>query len=210
MSASPMSQAERSEQTRQQLLEATIELIMERGLAGATVNDICRRAGVTTGALQHQFGAKSELMAATVAELFAPFAEAFPSSDNPVDTQLDTRVERLVTRYAKIYADPRYPAVIEILSATRHDPVLEAAVNEYRDAQIRNRANHLRTEFPDVDMTLERMLESTRLVVDLMRGGAIRMMFDRSREAEQGIFKGACQILLAEFSAHHNANRGRK
>ncbi|MCL4743997.1 MAG: TetR family transcriptional regulator [Burkholderiaceae bacterium] len=205
-----MTQAERSEQTRHQLLAATIDLIMERGLAGATVNDICRRAGVTTGALQHQFGAKSELMAATVAELFAPFAEAFPASDNPADTQLGARIERLVTRYAKIYADPRYTAVIEILSATRHDRALEAAVNQYRDTQVENLANHLRTEFPDVDMPLERMLECTHLVVDLMRGGAIRMMFDRSREAEDGILKGACQILLARFSAHHDANRGRK
>jgi len=210
MPASQMTQAERSEQTRQQLLAATVDLIMERGLAGATVNDICRRAGVTTGALQHQFGAKSELMASTVAQLFAPFAEAFPSSDKPTDTPLAVPIERLVSRYAKIYADRRYAAVIEIISATRHDGALEAAVNQYRDTQVENLADHLRTEFPDVDLPLETMLQSTHLVVDLMRGGAIRMMFDRSREAEASILAGACRILLAEFSDHQNEDRGRR
>lgn len=195
-----MRQAARSGQTRQLLLEATIELILERGLAGATVNAICRRAGVTTGALQHQFGGKSELMAATVAALFAPFAEAFPSSENPADTPIEARVERLVRRFARIFLDVRYPAVIEILSATRHDPALDAAVKTYRDTQLENMAHHLRTQFTDVKLPLERMVEDTHLVVDLMRGGAIRMMFARSRQAEAGILDGACRYLHAAFA----------
>ena len=196
-----MRQSERSGQTRQHLLAAAIELILERGLSGATVNVICRRAGVTTGALQHQFGSKSELMAATVAELFAPFADAFPSSDNPADMPLASRVERLVRRFAKIYLDPRYPAVIEILTATRHDRALDAAVKTYRDAQLENIANHVRTEFPDVEVPLKQLIEDTHLIVDLMRGGAIRLMFDRSRRAEKGLLDSACRILLAAFSA---------
>jgi AcrR family transcriptional regulator len=205
-----MRQAARSGQTRQLLLAATIELILERGLAGATVNVICRRAGVTTGALQHQFGGKSELMAATVATLFAPFAEPFPSSEKPADTPLDARVERLTSRFARIFLDVRYPAVIEILSATRHDKALDAAVKTYRDVQLENMEHHLRTQFPDVNLPLERMVEETHLVVDLMRGGAIRMMFGRSREAEAGILDGACRILHAAFAGgSHAAEAGR-
>ncbi|MBK7469280.1 MAG: TetR family transcriptional regulator [Betaproteobacteria bacterium] len=210
MPALRRTQTERSGETRQQLLKATVGLIMERGLAGATLTDICRRAGVTTGALQHQFGAKNELMAATVAALFAPFAEAFPSSDRPADIPLRTRIERLVDRYAKIYADPRYPAVIEILSATRHDAGLEAAVSKHRDVQVENLAKHLATEFPDVMLPLDRMLESAHQVVDLMRGGTIRMMFERSREAGEANRWRACQILHAEFSAAQDTNGERQ
>ena len=203
-------QTERSVETRRQLLAATIDLILERGLAGATLNDICRRAGVTTGALQHHFGSKSELIAATVAELFEPFAETFPSTTSPIDTPLDSRLAGLVDRYWKIYSVPRYHAIIEILSATRHDAALEAAVSKYRDIQVENLARHLATEFPDVIMPFDSMLESTHFAVDLMRGGAIRMMFEHSREAAERILGKACQILLSEYSPRQSANRDLK
>src|SRR6266487_4699878 len=59
-------QAERSEHTRELLLDATIECLVEVGYARTTVHEICLRAGLSRGAQQHHFTTKAELMASAL------------------------------------------------------------------------------------------------------------------------------------------------
>jgi hypothetical protein len=47
-------QAERSERTRAQLFDATIECLLDLGYAGTSVNEICKRAGLSRGAQRDQ------------------------------------------------------------------------------------------------------------------------------------------------------------
>jgi AcrR family transcriptional regulator len=64
-------QEERSAETRQRLLEATIDLLIERGYARLTTADIATRAGVSNGARVHHFPTKEELVVAANRELYA-------------------------------------------------------------------------------------------------------------------------------------------
>jgi AcrR family transcriptional regulator len=57
-------QPERSAATRAALVDAARELFTERGFAGVGTETIVRAAGVTRGALYHQFADKVELFAA--------------------------------------------------------------------------------------------------------------------------------------------------
>ena len=66
----PRSQRERREETRGRLLAATQTSLVELGYAGATTTAICRRAGVSQGALFKHFASKGELLAATAEWLF--------------------------------------------------------------------------------------------------------------------------------------------
>lgn len=58
----------RSEQTRQVLVQATAELIADGGLSDAGLINICRRAGVSRGALYHHFSSTAALTAAVYEE----------------------------------------------------------------------------------------------------------------------------------------------
>src|SRR5438045_3880377 len=50
------------ESTRQRLLEAAIAVFSEKGYDGAGVQEIARRAGLTTGAIYANFRGKADLL----------------------------------------------------------------------------------------------------------------------------------------------------
>ena len=62
----------RRQATRERVLEAASEVFAERGFHGATVEDICERAGFTRGAFYSNFSSKDDL----VLELTRQHAEA--------------------------------------------------------------------------------------------------------------------------------------
>jgi AcrR family transcriptional regulator len=104
---------ERSERTRAQLVAAARELFPDRGYANVPVEEIVRRAGVTRGALYHQFpGGKEDLFAAVFdqveEELMAGIGDTLAAAgaedavagiragiDATLDLALDPRLVRL-------------------------------------------------------------------------------------------------------------------
>src|SRR5450759_379804 len=62
-------QSERNQAKRSALIGAGRELFAERGYEEVSVSELAKRAGVTTGALYHQFASKEGLFKAVYAEL---------------------------------------------------------------------------------------------------------------------------------------------
>ncbi|HZL63844.1 MAG TPA: TetR family transcriptional regulator C-terminal domain-containing protein [Thermoleophilia bacterium] len=60
---------------RARLVEATISSIAQDGLAGASIEKITRRAGVSRGLVRHYFGAKSNLLAEAFQKLAQDYRE---------------------------------------------------------------------------------------------------------------------------------------
>ncbi|HEY7608767.1 MAG TPA: helix-turn-helix domain-containing protein [Alphaproteobacteria bacterium] len=81
-------QEERSAETRRRLLNATIDLLIERGYARLTTADIARRAGVSNGARVHHFPTKEALVVAANKQAYADAIELGTqrarASKNPV------------------------------------------------------------------------------------------------------------------------------
>ncbi len=59
-------QEERTAETRAKLMEATLDILLERGYARASTLDIADRAGVSRGALTHHFDSKDDLVCQSV------------------------------------------------------------------------------------------------------------------------------------------------
>jgi len=66
---------EGEERRRQDLIEATLDCVAERGLQGATVRAIALRAGVTAGLIRHYFPGKEELLQAAYATIVGRMTE---------------------------------------------------------------------------------------------------------------------------------------
>src|SRR3954469_8840068 len=62
-------QEERTRLMRARLLEATVELLVERGFAGTSTTLVSERAGVSRGAQLHHFPTKNDLVVAAVEHL---------------------------------------------------------------------------------------------------------------------------------------------
>jgi AcrR family transcriptional regulator len=64
-------QEQRSERSRAAILEAALELFSHRGYGATSVRDIAGRAGVSTGAVYHQFPDKDALFLALLEDFWA-------------------------------------------------------------------------------------------------------------------------------------------
>jgi AcrR family transcriptional regulator len=73
LAAPSPTRAERGEQTRLRLLEATIASMAQDGVAGASIERITHRAGVSRGLVRHYYGSKNRLLA----EAFQLLADNF-------------------------------------------------------------------------------------------------------------------------------------
>ena len=112
------SQAARSSEMRRKLLDATISSLIDHGYARTTTVEICRRAGVTRGALLHHFKDLPDVLAAAMSDAYERFF--VPIEDTP---QFEKLSDWLDFAWSKI-SRPEFKAVIEVWLAARNDPKL--------------------------------------------------------------------------------------
>ena len=65
----PRTQRERREHTRARLVDATIACLAEHGYRATTTRRVAATAGVSLGALSHQFSSRLDLIASTIDEV---------------------------------------------------------------------------------------------------------------------------------------------
>jgi AcrR family transcriptional regulator len=81
-----MTQEERSQKSRAQILDAALQLFSHRGYGATSVRDIADRAGVSTGAVYHQFRDKETIFRT----LLDVYWRAIEDPDFPVNRALRT------------------------------------------------------------------------------------------------------------------------
>lgn len=163
-------QAQRREQTRTALLDATIDCLVELGYARTSVQEICTRARVSKGAVQHHFTAKAELMAAAVEHLttrlrreLAASLDELPGGGSGVAAAID-----LLWRG---YSGTLATAVTELWVAARTDPELRAAIRPVDRALGRATLEHVTQVAGELPPERAEML--FWLTVNLTRGLAL-------------------------------------
>lgn len=115
-------QAERSAETRARLIEAAIICLHRVGYGVTTVGMVADEAGVSRGALTHQFPNKIDLMLAVVRHVFEQEAASYAKA-------LDSKPPAEALLYLpeimwEVLSQPSAIAVTEIMLATRSDPAL--------------------------------------------------------------------------------------
>jgi AcrR family transcriptional regulator len=128
-------QAERRAETRQALLDATIEVLVDRGYVGLTTGLVCERAGVTRGAQAHYFATKADLVVQGLSHLTDKLvAELVDTPLSVVDGPVD-QYAVLLDRLWEILSGPVSAAHLELFVAARTDPELHRHLVEF-DAAV--------------------------------------------------------------------------
>ncbi|MGI8882084.1 MAG: TetR/AcrR family transcriptional regulator [Jatrophihabitans sp.] len=126
-------QAERSEQTRAQILDAAITALTEHGYAGATTLRIQQLAGVSRGRLLYHFPSRDDLLVAAVQHLAREQMDSAIAEREWPDTTAE-RIDAAVETMWLAYRQPFFWAATELwLAARAHPPLREALLPAERD-----------------------------------------------------------------------------
>lgn len=117
----------RSAETRQRLLEATVECLVEHGFAGTTMQRVQARAQVSRGALVHHFPSMEDLLVGAIQHVahhqLSQLRLALASLDGDEDERL-----RTVHLLHSFMSGPLFLAGLELWLAARTNPSLRAAL----------------------------------------------------------------------------------
>jgi len=165
-------QRERRAETRGRLLAATQGALVERGYAGATTTEICRRAGVSQGALFKHFASKGELLAATAEQLFAGLIDAYREG-MPRLAGADDRAAAAVALLWNVFEDPRLLAAIELYGAARTDRELAGRLAPVAARHGENLHQLARELFPEASARRPDFDALVSVVVQAIQGATL-------------------------------------
>jgi AcrR family transcriptional regulator len=161
---------ERSAEMRAALIEAAIESLCDVGYAKTTTQEICRRAKATSGAIQHHFGAKDELLLATLDYLTEDIQRrlaAFITKKGSLEARCRALVQEL---WEAFYGLQRYMAVWEIAIGSRGDPTFKDRVLQQRIATLKSCEDLWRRTFGITERDPREKVDSMHFTLSFLRG----------------------------------------
>jgi AcrR family transcriptional regulator len=122
-------QEERSNATRERLLDATVDCLIDYGYAGTTVARIAERAGVTRGAQVHHYPTKADLVLAALRHLAVKQVQQSVAELSRLQRASDM-VNATLDMLWRVHRGPLFAAIVELWVAARTDPDLGKYVGE--------------------------------------------------------------------------------
>lgn len=182
----------RSAETRARILDATLECLIELGYSGTSTPEVCRRAGMSRGALLHHFPTKAELVISAVTHLAARRATEIREAPPAVPARGDA-LDAVFARMWLAFSGPLFHAALELWVAARCDAELHAALGPVE----RKLGAGIRELWRDLESQLgaarndepERFDDVITLSIHLLRGMAVQRILRPDEVERQRLFQ---------------------
>lgn len=129
--------------SRIELIDATLDVINERGIDGVRIDEICEKVGVTKGSLYWHFQDREGLIRESLLEQLRRMSEQHLSLLDQAIAESENQEEYLA-RIASTFVDPFDPIEVEarwrrweLLATTRRDPELAGMMAEIQRREQR-------------------------------------------------------------------------
>jgi AcrR family transcriptional regulator len=196
MTSARRSQAERSAATREALLDAAIECLIDEGYASTTTSAVALRAGLSRGAHLHHFQTRTALVGAAVEALARRWMDELRVASSGLPEGPGRTAAGLDLLWAH-YASPLFQAALDLWTDARSDEELRETLVEVERLLDRETLELARRLFP----TLAQARDFEGLVqhaVATVRGLAMldTLHPDGARKRAQWVF---CRARLLEL-----------
>jgi len=200
-------QAEKSLLTQTQILEATMQCLIEIGYAQTTTDKIAQKARVSRGAMTHHFKSRAAVFAAAAKYITELRAQEYDDAIGKVKAlsggvPVLENMRDTIVLLQKYYARPSFIALHELMRGARTDKALnevmvplEEALDSKISATILNRFP-IWAEVPHVSEVLRDLIFSTLqgIAIDpvgLVKGARLQRLIDLLSEVSQAEFERA-------------------
>ncbi|MGM0631207.1 MAG: transcriptional regulator BetI [Pseudomonadota bacterium] len=182
---------------RQQLIDATIDVVADVGLRGATINLISRRAGMSSGIISHYFGGKQALIEASVRYLLSQL-KMEQSPDNPYD-----RLMKIVDlNFSDVQqADSSTKTWLSFWGQSMHD----ADLYRLQELNKRRLVSNLRYSFKQL-LNPESAREAAEVTAALIDGFWLRCALSRANEEKFNQAKRYCKKYVNGVLEQHGVS----
>jgi AcrR family transcriptional regulator len=178
-----LTQQERSAATRQALLDATIESLIELGYERSTTTEISDRAGLSRGAHQHHFQTRAALLAAAVESLAQRATEDLRRAVERLP-QGERRPSAALDMVWRLFSGPLFQVVLELSVHARTDPELRAALDPIEAMVGRVSTPWMRLAFGS-GAEDEGVDETIAVIVATVRGLAVMPLLEPRRRVNE-------------------------
>jgi AcrR family transcriptional regulator len=175
----------RSQATRAEILEATIDCFVEIGYVRTTTTEIAKKAGFTRGAVQYYFPTTQHVLEASVKYLTEKWLDQYMTaarSAPPGADYIDYAVETLW----RFVNDKQFIAWQELTAASRTDPELRKIIRPAAARFEKLRRDMSRDNFPDFHQAsvekFQRNRDTLRFVLEGM--SSTILIYDKKQRIE--------------------------
>jgi len=197
-------QEERSTQTRTKILDATLACLIELGYGATSTPEVCRRAGMSRGALLHHFPTREELVISAVAHLARRRADEIRAHARELATRRDG-LDAVLELMWSAYVGPLFHAALELWVAARSDRTLLAALQPVE----RIMGKGMRAMWADLlEITLgpgaerqQRLSDLVGLTQHMLRGMAMQRILKPEDDNRRRLFVLWKQMAVRELGA---------
>ena len=189
---------ERSRVTRQRLMEAAVECLVEYGWAGTTTTVVAERAGVSRGAQLHHYPTRGELVVAAVQHLGrARFEELLGAAEAlPLGPR---RTETVLTMLADLYTGPLFKAALELWVAARTDRQLHDVAAPL-ESEIGRETHRVAVRLLNADETRPGVREAVQATMDFLRGLGLADVLSDDRRRRTRLIRQWASMLDATLN----------
>lgn len=190
-------QQQRTEETRNRLLQATEECFSRDGYDKTSVAAICERAGVSKGAFYHHFATKHDVFMALLSRWLGGVDEQLLSLQSG-QTTIPEELRSMAGLVGGVFqaAENRFPLFLEFWNQSARDPevwaITVAPAGHYRDFFVRMieqgiQEGSLKSADPQI---------TARVVFSLLMGLLVQGMLDPQGADWEEVAREGMQILL--------------
>jgi AcrR family transcriptional regulator len=196
--ATRVPQEERTRAMRARLLEATVELLVEKGYAGTSTTLVSERAGVSRGAQLHHFPTKQDLVVAAVRHVTEVRGAELAAAASGLPTGR-RRTRAVLQVLGDHFTSPVFTAALELWVAARTDPALLAEV-EPLEQQVGRETHRMTVELLGADESKPGVRELVQATLDLVRGLGLADTISDDRRRRTRILDQWAQTLDDELA----------